>query len=166
MDSKKQEANTQMTPEMAKWKCKNFLATLLKLGDLQPPHVNICVKNHIQGLIDDKIDPETFTIHVTRVLKSTLQPCLIPFLRRTMPLLREALKNGEFSKEFYHKGIVPPSNPVTSKTPEAPSNPNASENEGMVKHKFKNFFEWLMKEATEMKLDHSRGTFQSKSNRK
>ena len=83
-----------------------------------------------------------------------------------MPYLREALKNREFAMEFYIEGIIPPSNPVTSKTPEGPSNPNPSENEGTVKYKVKNFFEWLMKEATEMKLDHSRGTFQSKSNRK
>ena len=77
MDSKKQEANTQMTPEMAKWKCKNFLATLLKLGDLQPPHVNICVKNLTQGLIDSKIDPETFTTQLQKLLRSTPQPSLI-----------------------------------------------------------------------------------------
>ena len=160
MDSTKQsfiekslDPNTQMTPEIAKNKCKNFLITLLKSADSLPPHVNICVKNLIQGLIDNKINPEMFTTQLQRGLRSSPQPCLIPFLRKSMPYLREALKNGEFAMEFYIEGIIPPSNPVTSKTPEAPTNPSVSETEGMFKHKFKNFFEWLLKETNEKRPD-------------
>ena len=160
MDSTKQnfiekslDPNTQMTPEIAKNKCKNFLITLLKSADSLPPHVNICVKNLIQGLIDNKINPEMFTTQLQRGLRSSPQPCLIPFLRKSMPYLREALKNGEFAMEFYIEGIIPPSNPVTSKTPEAPTNPSVSESEGMFKHKFKNFFKWLLKETNEKRPD-------------
>ena len=160
MDSKNQNTkvtpfgpNAQMTPEMAKKKCKNFLTTLLKLANLEPPHVNISLKNLIQGLIDNRINLEIFTTQLQRVLKSSPQPCLIPFLRRSMPCLREALKNGEFSMEFYIQGIVPPSNPVLSKTPEAHTNPSVSETEGMFKHKFKTFFEWLLKETNEKRPD-------------
>ena len=123
------------------------------MGDVQPPHVNINVKNLIQGLIDNKIGPEIFTAQLQIAFRSSPQPSLIPFLRRAMPYLREALKNGEFSMEFYFEGIVPPSNPVTSETPEGPTNPIASETESMVKLKFKMFFEWLIKEANEKRPD-------------
>ena len=160
MDSKNQNTkgtpfgpNTQMTPEMVKKKCKNFLTTLLKLAYEHPPHVNISVKNLIQGLIDNKIGLEIFTTHITKALRSSPQPCLIPFLTRAMPYLREALKNGEFAMDFYIQGIIPPSNPVPYNTPEAPTNPGVSETEGMFKHKFKNFFEWLLKESNQKRPD-------------
>ena len=51
------DMNTLMTPDTAKHKCKNFLATLLKLAGEQPPQVTTNVRNLIQGLIDYKVDP-------------------------------------------------------------------------------------------------------------
>ena len=89
--------NTQMTPDTAKHKCKNFLATLLKLAGEQPPQVATNVRNLIQGLIDNKVDPETFTTQLQRELNSSPQPCLIPFLRRSLPYLQQSLLKGELT---------------------------------------------------------------------
>lgn len=42
---------SQMSPNTAKKKCKNFLSTLIRLASDQPPNVANNVKNLIQGLI-------------------------------------------------------------------------------------------------------------------
>ena len=89
----------QMTPDTAKHKCKNFLATLLKLAGEQPANVAANVRNLIQGLIDGKVDPETFTTKLQRELNSSPQPCLVPFLKRSLPFLQASLTSGELSIE-------------------------------------------------------------------
>lgn len=90
---------TQMTPDTAKHKCKNFLATLLKLAGEQPANVRTNVHNLIQGLIDGNVDPETFTTKLQRELNSSPQPCLVPFLKRSLPFLQASLSSGELSIE-------------------------------------------------------------------
>eukprot|EP00095_Tigriopus_kingsejongensis_P012644 maker-scaffold1830_size26949-snap-gene-0.6 protein:Tk12644 transcript:maker-scaffold1830_size26949-snap-gene-0.6-mRNA-1 annotation:"transcription initiation factor tfiid subunit 4" len=84
----------QMTPDTAKLKCKNFLATLLKLASEQPTHVANNVRNLIQGLIDGKVEPEVFTTQLQRELNSSPQPCLVPFLRKSLPFLQSSLRTG------------------------------------------------------------------------
>lgn len=42
---------SQMSPNTAKKKCKNFLSTLIRLASDQPEHVATNVRNLIQGLI-------------------------------------------------------------------------------------------------------------------
>ena len=110
--------NYQMTPETAKYKCKIFLKSLLKLVEKAPPQIAKTVKNLVQFLIDDKIAPQAFTIQLARYLNSSPKQCLVPFLTESMPVFRQALKNGEFAMEFSIEGIVPPSNPVTFRAPE------------------------------------------------
>lgn len=88
-----------MTPDTAKHKCKNFLATLLKLAGEQPANVRTNVRVLIQGLIDGKVDPETFTTKLQRELNSSPQPCLVPFLKRSLPFLQASLTSGELSIE-------------------------------------------------------------------
>jgi transcription initiation factor TFIID subunit 4 len=88
---------TQMTPDTAKHKCKNFLATLLRLAGEQPANVATNVRNLIQGLIDGKVDPDTFTTKLQKELHSSPQPCLVPFLKRSLPYLQQSLLNGELS---------------------------------------------------------------------
>ncbi|TRY75530.1 hypothetical protein TCAL_08386 [Tigriopus californicus] len=87
----------QMTPDMAKLKCKNFLATLLKLASEQPPNVAKNVRNLIQGLIDGHVEPEVFTTQLQRELNSSPQPCLVPFLRKSLPFLQSSLRQGELT---------------------------------------------------------------------
>ena len=89
----------QMTPDTAKMKCKNFLATLQRLAEEQPPAVAENVRNLIQGLIDGVVDPETFTTKLQRELNSSPQPCLVPFLKRSLPFLQNSLSSGELTIE-------------------------------------------------------------------
>ena len=93
-----------MTPDTAKHKCKNFLATLQRLAEEQPPAVAENVRNLIQGLIDGVVDPETFTTKLQRELNSSPQPCLVPFLKRSLPFLQNSLLTGELSID----GVRPP----------------------------------------------------------
>merc|ERR1719288_746881 len=89
----------QMTPDTAKIKCKNFLATLLRLAGEQPPEVAENVRNLIQGLIDGNVEPEIFTTRLQRELNSSPQPCLVPFLKKSLPYLQSSLSSGELTIE-------------------------------------------------------------------
>ena len=89
----------QMTPDTAKLKCKNFLATLLRLASEQPAGVAQNVRTLIQGLIDGAVDPEVFTTKLQRELNSSPQPCLVPFLKKSLPYLQTSLRSGELSIE-------------------------------------------------------------------
>jgi hypothetical protein len=95
---------TQMTPDTAKLKCKNFLATLLRLAGEQPASVATNVRNLIQGLIDGHVEPEVFTTNLQKELNSSPQPCLVPFLKKSLPYLQQSLLSGELSIE----GVRPP----------------------------------------------------------
>ena len=89
----------QMTPDTAKMKCKNFLATLLRLAGEQPQDVANNVRSLIQGLIDGKVEPEIFTTRLQKELNSSPQPCLVPFLKKSLPHLQNSLASGELSIE-------------------------------------------------------------------
>ncbi|RLV97365.1 hypothetical protein DV515_00011840 [Chloebia gouldiae] len=64
-------------------KCKNFLATLIKLAshNSPSPETSRNVKALVQDLLDAKIDPEEFTGRLQTELKSSPQPYLVPFLK-------------------------------------------------------------------------------------
>ncbi|KAJ7421525.1 transcription initiation factor TFIID subunit 4-like protein [Willisornis vidua] len=65
-------------------KCKNFLATLIKLAshNSPSPETSRNVKALVQDLLDAKIDPEEFTGRLQTELKSSPQPYLVPFLKQ------------------------------------------------------------------------------------
>ncbi|KAH7944798.1 hypothetical protein HPB49_000739 [Dermacentor silvarum] len=79
----------QMSPDTAKKNPENTAAN---------------VKRLIQGLVDDTMQPEEFTTKLEKELSSNPQPCLIPFLRKSLPLLRHAMLTNELSID----GIRPP----------------------------------------------------------
>ncbi|GAB1602036.1 transcription initiation factor TFIID subunit 4-like [Argonauta hians] len=85
-------------------KCKNFMATLLKLASNQRPETILNVRELIQGLIDGKVDPESFTETLQIELQSSPQPCLVPFLKKSLPLLRHSLYMNKMSID----GVRPP----------------------------------------------------------
>ncbi|KAG1682484.1 Transcription initiation factor TFIID subunit 4 [Nymphon striatum] len=85
----------QMSPDTAKKKCTNFLSTLIRLAGDQPEHV---AKN------DGKVNPEDFTVQLQKELHSSPQPCLVPFLKKSLPYLRHSLA----SKEQTIPGVRPP----------------------------------------------------------
>ncbi|CDR00540.1 unnamed protein product [Oncorhynchus mykiss] len=64
-------------------KCKNFLATLIKLAshNSPSPETSKNVKSLVQDLLDAKIEPEEFTNRLQSELKSSPQPYLVPFLK-------------------------------------------------------------------------------------
>merc|ERR1719320_612814 len=88
----------QMTPDTAKIKCKNFLATLLRLASDQPESVARNVRALIQGLIDGRVEPEVFTTKLQKELNSSPQPCLVPFLKKSLPYLQHSLATRELTR--------------------------------------------------------------------
>merc|ERR1719376_990943 len=105
----------QMTPDTAKIKCKNFLATLLRLASDQPESVARNVRGLIQGLIDGRVEPELFTTKLQKELNSSPQPCLVPFLKKSLPYLQHSLATRELTIE----GVNPPSIHQIGKLPPA-----------------------------------------------
>ncbi|XP_040019497.1 transcription initiation factor TFIID subunit 4 isoform X2 [Gasterosteus aculeatus] len=80
-------------------KCKNFLATLIKLASHNSPSPDTSknVKALVQDLLDAKIEPEEFTSRLQAELKSSPQPYLIPFLKKSLPALRQSLLSSQQS---------------------------------------------------------------------
>uniref|UniRef100_A0A8C3JCT3 TATA-box binding protein associated factor 4b n=1 Tax=Calidris pygmaea TaxID=425635 RepID=A0A8C3JCT3_9CHAR len=78
-------------------KCKNFLATLIKLASSGPqaPEMGQNVKNLVQNLLEAKIEPEEFTKKLYIELKSSPQPYLVPFLKKSMIALRQLMPNAQ-----------------------------------------------------------------------
>ncbi|XP_056893630.1 transcription initiation factor TFIID subunit 4-like isoform X2 [Takifugu flavidus] len=71
-------------------KCKNFLVTLIKLAssDAQAASMASNVRGLVRALLEGKIEAEQFTERLYQELKSTPQPCLVPFLKKSLPAVR------------------------------------------------------------------------------
>ncbi|CAH0716676.1 unnamed protein product, partial [Brenthis ino] len=108
---------TQKPLDNTKEKCRNFLANLLDLSSKEPKSVEESVRNLIQELIDAQVEPEEFCDRLERLLNASPQPCLIGFLKKSLPLLRQSL----VTKELVIEGINPPSPHVAFSTLPAPS---------------------------------------------
>ncbi|CAK1553987.1 unnamed protein product [Leptosia nina] len=96
---------TQKPLDNTKEKCRNFLANLLDLSSKEPKSVERNVRNLIQELIDAQVEPEEFCDRLERLLNASPQPCLIGFLKKSLPLLRQSM----CTKELVIEGINPPS---------------------------------------------------------
>ncbi|XP_020282478.1 transcription initiation factor TFIID subunit 4 isoform X2 [Pseudomyrmex gracilis] len=94
----------RQTTDNTKEKCRKFLANLLDLSSREPKAVERNVRTLIQELIDTKVDPEEFCDRLEKLLNASPQPCLIGFLKKSLPLLRQAL----VTKELVIDGIKPP----------------------------------------------------------
>ncbi|XP_047219895.1 transcription initiation factor TFIID subunit 4-like isoform X6 [Girardinichthys multiradiatus] len=91
-------------------KCKNFLATLIKLAshNSPSPETSKNVKALVQDLLDAKIEPEEFTSRLQTELKSSPQPYLVPFLKKSLPALRLSLLNSQQSlTQPLQQGVKP-----------------------------------------------------------
>ncbi|XP_072185005.1 transcription initiation factor TFIID subunit 4B isoform X2 [Excalfactoria chinensis] len=89
-------ASTEMLENVKK--CKNFLATLIKLASGSGPQATEMgqnVKNLVQNLLEAKIEPEEFTKKLYVELKSSPQPYLVPFLKKSMLALRQLMPNAQ-----------------------------------------------------------------------
>ncbi|XP_029172555.1 transcription initiation factor TFIID subunit 4 isoform X2 [Nylanderia fulva] len=103
-----QTVQTSVPPRQAvdntKEKCRKFLANLLVLSSREPKTVERNVRTLIQDLIDATVEPEEFCDRLEKLLCASPQPCLIGFLKKSLPLLRQALATKELSID----GIKPP----------------------------------------------------------
>ncbi|KAL2103628.1 hypothetical protein ACEWY4_000496 [Coilia grayii] len=83
-------ATTTETLENVK-KCKNFLSTLIKLASSgkQSSETAANVKELVKSLLEGKIEAEDFTSRLYQELNSSPQPYLVPFLKRSLPALRQ-----------------------------------------------------------------------------
>ncbi|XP_034946666.1 transcription initiation factor TFIID subunit 4-like isoform X2 [Chelonus insularis] len=94
----------RQTADNTKEKCRKFLANLLELSSREPKAVERNVRTLIQELIDTKVEPEEFCDRLEKLLNASPQPCLIGFLKKSLPLLRQSL----VTQELIIDGIKPP----------------------------------------------------------
>ncbi|KAG5849890.1 hypothetical protein ANANG_G00076490 [Anguilla anguilla] len=87
-------------------KCKNFLVTLIKLASSGTHSVEMAknVKELVKSLLDGKIEAEEFTDRLYTELKSSPQPYLVPFLKRSLPAVRQLTPNSQL---FIQQCAVP-----------------------------------------------------------
>lgn len=97
-------ATPQTVQQNTKEKCRKFLANLLDLSSREPKSVEKNVRTLIQELIDNAVEPEGFCHRLERLLNASPQPCLIGFLKKSLPVLRQSLVR----KELTIDGIKPP----------------------------------------------------------
>ncbi|XP_016406831.1 transcription initiation factor TFIID subunit 4-like isoform X1 [Sinocyclocheilus rhinocerous] len=72
-------------------KCRNFLSTLIKLATSgkQSSETVANVKELVKNLLEGTIEAEEFTSRLYKELNSSPQPYLVPFLKRSLPALRQ-----------------------------------------------------------------------------
>lgn len=72
-------------------KCRNFLSTLIKLATSgkQSSETVANVKELVKNLLEGAIEAEEFTSRLYKELNSSPQPYLVPFLKRSLPALRQ-----------------------------------------------------------------------------
>jgi len=99
-----QQAHQKVQQDNTKEKCRKFLANLLELSSKEPKPVERSVRTLIQELVDAKVEPEQFCDRLEKLLNASPQPCLIGFLKKSLPLLRQSL----MLKEMVIDGIRPP----------------------------------------------------------
>ncbi|XP_038551445.1 transcription initiation factor TFIID subunit 4 [Micropterus salmoides] len=96
-------------------KCKNFLSTLIKLASSgkQSTETAASVRELVKELLEGKLEAEEFTSTLYKELKSSPQPYLVPFLKKSLPPLRQLTPDAE---AFIQQSLLPQpaSSPVSS----------------------------------------------------
>ncbi|XP_076607861.1 transcription initiation factor TFIID subunit 4 isoform X2 [Chaetodon auriga] len=99
-------------------KCKNFLSTLIKLASTgkQSTETAASVRELVKDLLEGKLEAEEFTSRLYKELNSSPQPYLVPFLKRSLPALRQLTPD---SAAFIQQSQLPQlaSAPVSSTSP-------------------------------------------------
>uniref|UniRef100_A0AAA9T903 TATA-box binding protein associated factor 4b n=2 Tax=Bos TaxID=9903 RepID=A0AAA9T903_BOVIN len=104
-------------------KCKNFLAMLIKLAcsGSQSPEMGQNVKKLVEQLLDAKIEAEEFTRQLYVELKSSPQPHLVPFLKKSVIALRQLMPNAQ---SFIQQCVQQTSSEVVTTTCPTTSTPS------------------------------------------
>ncbi|KAM8914486.1 transcription initiation factor TFIID subunit 4 isoform 1-T2 [Spinachia spinachia] len=99
-------------------KCKNFLSTLIKLASTgkQSTETAASVRELVKELLEGRLEVEEFTSRLYKELNSSPQPYLVPFLKRSLPALRQLTPD---SAAFIQQSQLPqtPPGPVLSTSP-------------------------------------------------
>ncbi|TNN33041.1 Transcription initiation factor TFIID subunit 4 [Liparis tanakae] len=99
-------------------KCKNFLSTLIKLASSgkQTTETAASVRELVKDLLEGRLEAEDFTSRLYKELNSSPQPYLVPFLKRSLPALRQLTPD---SAAFIQQSQVPQpaAGPVPSTSP-------------------------------------------------
>uniref|UniRef100_A0A3Q1E9U3 TAF4A RNA polymerase II, TATA box binding protein (TBP)-associated factor n=1 Tax=Acanthochromis polyacanthus TaxID=80966 RepID=A0A3Q1E9U3_9TELE len=99
-------------------KCKNFLSTLIKLASSgkQSTETAASVRELVKDLLEGKLEAEEFTSRLYKELNSSPQPYLVPFLKRSLPALRQLTPD---SAAFIQQSQLPQpaSGPASSTSP-------------------------------------------------
>uniref|UniRef100_UPI0037E87C43 transcription initiation factor TFIID subunit 4-like n=1 Tax=Semicossyphus pulcher TaxID=241346 RepID=UPI0037E87C43 len=99
-------------------KCKNFLSTLIKLASTgkHSTETAASVRELVKDLLESKLEAEEFTSRLYKELNSSPQPYLVPFLKRSLPALRQLTPD---SAAFIQQSQLPQlaSAPVSSPSP-------------------------------------------------
>ncbi|KAK0150443.1 Transcription initiation factor TFIID subunit 4 [Merluccius polli] len=105
-------------------KCRNFLSTLIKLASTgkQSAETADNVKELVKQLLEGKLEAEDFTSKLYSELNSSPQPYLVPFLKRSLPALRQLTPNAAV---FAQQSHIPPQ-PAASTPPPAKPLPSAA----------------------------------------
>ncbi|XP_037661531.1 transcription initiation factor TFIID subunit 4B isoform X2 [Choloepus didactylus] len=110
-------AQTNFSPVMLEnvKKCKNFLSMLIKLAcsGSQSPEMGQNVKKLVEQLLDANIEAEEFTRKLYIELKSSPQPHLVPFLKKSVIALRQLMPD---SQSFIQQCVQQTSNEVVITT--------------------------------------------------
>ncbi|XP_054710998.1 transcription initiation factor TFIID subunit 4-like [Uloborus diversus] len=110
-------SSVAMSPNTIKKKCQNFLSTLIKLAGDQTTKTASNVKKLIQNLIDGTIEPEEFSTQLQKELRSSPQPYLNHFLKKSLPHVRQSLISKEMTIDGIRPPLPPPSMQTISATP-------------------------------------------------
>ncbi|XP_028302575.1 transcription initiation factor TFIID subunit 4 [Gouania willdenowi] len=108
-------ASLKETMENVK-KCKNFLSSLIKLasGGKRSTETAASVKELVRDLLEGKLEAEEFTSRLYKELNSSPQPYLVPFLKRSLPALRQLTPD---SAAFIQQSQVPQPGSASSASP-------------------------------------------------
>uniref|UniRef100_A0A8C6U9N2 TAF4A RNA polymerase II, TATA box binding protein (TBP)-associated factor n=1 Tax=Neogobius melanostomus TaxID=47308 RepID=A0A8C6U9N2_9GOBI len=96
-------------------KCKNFLSTLIKLASTgkQSLETAACVRELVKDLLEGRLEAEEFTSRLYKELNSSPQPYLVPFLKRSLPALRQLTPD---SSAFIQQSQLPQTSSVAAST--------------------------------------------------
>ncbi|XP_075997664.1 transcription initiation factor TFIID subunit 4-like [Genypterus blacodes] len=103
-------------------KCKNFLVTLIKLASGGSQYTNMAsnVKGLVRSLLEGKLEAEGFTEQLYYELKSTPQPCLVPFLKKSLPAVRRLTLDPQLFIQWASTSTCNLSTPSVTMKPSRP----------------------------------------------
>ncbi|XP_034529984.1 transcription initiation factor TFIID subunit 4B-like [Notolabrus celidotus] len=106
---------SQETLESVK-KCKNFLVTLIKLASSDSRSANMAnnVRGLVKKLLEGKLEAEEFTEQLYQELKTTPQPCLVPFLKKSLPAVRRLTADPQLFIQQASASIRNPNTPSST----------------------------------------------------